>query len=179
MKSAKCYAIAVRTQRLFTPKWTWSPCEAWPYRGWEVVNVKLRRAIHDYLALRRGLGFKLVKHEVALREFAAFLAGKRHHGSHLGVGHATRTPPTTHLGGTIEHRARVRPLLECHGSWDRNSAVKPTPLSSAAGSAVPLFQPGNPAIAASGSIVVLPSPAATLDLPHLLRIVGGHGTTSQ
>ena len=37
---------------------------------------KLRKAIHDYLALRRGLGFKLVKHEVALQEFAAFLAGK-------------------------------------------------------------------------------------------------------
>lgn len=37
---------------------------------------KLRKAIHDYLALRRGLGFKLVKHEVALHEFAAFLAGK-------------------------------------------------------------------------------------------------------
>jgi len=38
---------------------------------------KLRRALRDYLALRRSLGFKLVKHEVALHEFAAFLAGKR------------------------------------------------------------------------------------------------------
>ncbi len=37
---------------------------------------KLRKAIHDYLALRRGLGFKLAKHEVALQEFATFLAGK-------------------------------------------------------------------------------------------------------
>ena len=37
---------------------------------------KVRKAIHDYLALRRSLGFKLVAHEIALREFAAFLAGK-------------------------------------------------------------------------------------------------------
>jgi hypothetical protein len=38
---------------------------------------KLRKAIHDYLALRRSLGFKLVAHEIALREFAAFLAGEK------------------------------------------------------------------------------------------------------
>jgi integrase len=37
---------------------------------------KVRKAIHDYLALRRSLGFKLVAHEIALREFAAFLEGK-------------------------------------------------------------------------------------------------------
>jgi len=37
---------------------------------------KVRKAIHGYLALRRSLGFKLVAHEIALREFAAFLAGK-------------------------------------------------------------------------------------------------------
>jgi integrase/recombinase XerD len=37
---------------------------------------KLRRAIHDYLALRHSLGYKLMKHEAALWEFATFL-GKR------------------------------------------------------------------------------------------------------
>jgi integrase/recombinase XerD len=37
----------------------------------------LRKGIHDYLMLRRGLGFKLVKHEAALEEFAAFLKRKR------------------------------------------------------------------------------------------------------
>ncbi len=37
---------------------------------------KLRRAIHDYLALRHSLGFKLMGHEAALREFVTFL-GKR------------------------------------------------------------------------------------------------------
>lgn len=37
---------------------------------------KLQKEIHDYLALRRSLRFKSVAHEIALRGFAAFLAGK-------------------------------------------------------------------------------------------------------
>jgi len=43
----------------------------------------LNKAIRDYLALRRGLGFKLVKHEAGLKEFASFLARKR--SSHITV----------------------------------------------------------------------------------------------
>ena len=35
------------------------------------------KAVRDYLAMRRGLGFKLVKHEAGLREFVSFLARKR------------------------------------------------------------------------------------------------------
>ena len=37
----------------------------------------LAKGIRDYLALRRGLGFKLVRHEAGLKEFASFLARKR------------------------------------------------------------------------------------------------------
>ena len=37
----------------------------------------LRKGIRDYLMLRRGLGFKLVKHEAGLKEFASFLERKR------------------------------------------------------------------------------------------------------
>lgn len=37
----------------------------------------LREAVRDYLMLRRGLGFKLEKHEPALRDFVAFLAKKK------------------------------------------------------------------------------------------------------
>lgn len=37
----------------------------------------LRKGIRDYLMLRRGLGFKLVKHEAGLEEFASFLERKR------------------------------------------------------------------------------------------------------
>jgi integrase/recombinase XerD len=31
----------------------------------------LAKGIRDYLALRRGLGFKLVRHEAGLKEFAS------------------------------------------------------------------------------------------------------------
>jgi integrase len=37
---------------------------------------QLRKGIRDYLMLRRGLGFKLVKHETRLEEFARFLERK-------------------------------------------------------------------------------------------------------
>jgi len=43
----------------------------------------LAKAVRDYLALRRGLGFKLVRHEAGLQEFASFLARKR--SSHITV----------------------------------------------------------------------------------------------
>jgi integrase/recombinase XerD len=43
----------------------------------------LRKGIHDYLTLRRDLGFKLVKHEAGLVEFASFLERK-------GSAHITR-----------------------------------------------------------------------------------------
>jgi len=38
---------------------------------------RLRKAVRDYLKMRRGLGFKLVRHEAGLREFVLFLARKR------------------------------------------------------------------------------------------------------
>ena len=44
----------------------------------------LAKAVRDYLALRRGLGFKLVRHEAGLLEFASFLVRKR--SSHITVG---------------------------------------------------------------------------------------------
>ena len=37
---------------------------------------RLRKAVQDYLTMRRGLGFKLVRHETGLREFLSFLAQK-------------------------------------------------------------------------------------------------------
>ena len=38
---------------------------------------RLSKAVRDYLTMRRGLGFKLVRHEAGLREFVSFLARKR------------------------------------------------------------------------------------------------------
>jgi integrase/recombinase XerD len=37
----------------------------------------LRKAVRDYLTMRRGLGFKLVRHEAALQNFMFFLAQRR------------------------------------------------------------------------------------------------------
>ena len=39
----------------------------------------LSQAVGDYLELRRGLGFKLVRHEAGLRDFVSFLNSKRQH----------------------------------------------------------------------------------------------------
>jgi integrase/recombinase XerD len=38
---------------------------------------RLRKAVRDYLTMRRGLGFKLVRHEAGLQEFVSFLERKR------------------------------------------------------------------------------------------------------
>ena len=35
---------------------------------------RLRKAVRDYLTMRRSLGFKLVRHEAGLHEFVSFLA---------------------------------------------------------------------------------------------------------
>ncbi len=43
----------------------------------------LRKAVRDYLTMRRSLGFKLVKHEAGLQQFLLFLARK--HTSHITV----------------------------------------------------------------------------------------------
>ena len=51
----------------------------------------LRKGIRDYLALRRSLGFKLVKHEARLKEFASFLErkGRAHITTQLALEWAT------------------------------------------------------------------------------------------
>ena len=42
---------------------------------------RLSKAVRDYLTMRRGLGFKLVRHEAGLLEFVSFLAQK--HSFHI------------------------------------------------------------------------------------------------
>jgi integrase/recombinase XerD len=44
---------------------------------------RLRKAVRDYLTMRRSLGFKLVRHEAGLHEFVSFLA--RRSSSHITV----------------------------------------------------------------------------------------------
>ena len=54
----------------------------------------LRAAVDDYLSLRRGLGFKLLRHERCLREFASFLKekGTSRISTQLALEFATRHP---------------------------------------------------------------------------------------
>ena len=61
----------------------------------------LAKGIRDYLALRRGLGFKLVRHEAGLKEFASFLARKRSLTSPLPWHWSGRPsmPTSNHLNG--------------------------------------------------------------------------------
>ena len=44
---------------------------------------RLRKAVRDYLTMRRGLGFKMARHEVGLEDFVSFLERKR--SSHITV----------------------------------------------------------------------------------------------
>ena len=54
---------------------------------------RLRKAVRDYLTMRRGLGFKLVRHEAGLQEFVLIPGAKtqpaHHRESGIGVGNAT------------------------------------------------------------------------------------------
>ena len=78
----------------------------------------LRRDIHEYLNLRRNLGFKLQKDGKALLDFAGLVYGTAlcllHH---LGVGAclgATTCECTTGaLGAAIKLRAWICPLSQC------------------------------------------------------------------
>ena len=83
----------------------------------------LTKGIRDYLALRRGLGFKLVRHEAGLKEFASFLARKR--SSHITVTlalewatqHAHQQPPEwaarlSVVRGFARHWSATDPLTE-------------------------------------------------------------------
>jgi integrase/recombinase XerD len=55
---------------------------------------QLQKAVRDYLAMRRGLGFKLVRHETALRDFLLFLTQRRSSGItvNLALEWATQNP---------------------------------------------------------------------------------------
>ena len=60
---------------------------------------RLRKAVRDYLAMRRGLGFKLVRHEAGLREFVSFLARKRSARITVNLALEWATQDTNHTPG--------------------------------------------------------------------------------
>jgi site-specific recombinase XerD len=81
---------------------------------------RLRKAVHDYLTMRRGLGFKMARHEVCLLDFVAFLERKR--SPHITVKLALewqRNIRTTHLVSGL------RDLPSCAAS--PGTGARPTP----------------------------------------------------
>lgn len=84
---------------------------------------QLRRAVRDYLTMRRSLGFKLVKHEAGLREFVSFLARKRSARITVNVALEWATQEATHkpyewaarlsiVRGFARHRSATDPSTE-------------------------------------------------------------------
>ena len=73
----------------------------------------LRQAIHEYLALRRGLGFKLREAGNGLLDFAGFM--ERHHASYiteeLAVAWAQQSSerPASSVGGPAGLHTGIRP----------------------------------------------------------------------
>jgi len=68
---------------------------------------RLRKAVRDYLMMRRGLGFKMARHEVGLQDFVSFLGRKRR--SHITVKLAVEwaTQHTHHTPGEWAMRLSV------------------------------------------------------------------------
>jgi hypothetical protein len=92
----------------------------------------LAKAVRDYLALRRGLGFKLVRHEAGLQEFTSFLARKRT--SHITVALALAWATRHAHQKPAEWAARlsiVRSFARhwSHGSVDRSPTAGSAALS--------------------------------------------------
>jgi len=101
---------------------------------------RLRKAVRDYLTMRRGLGFKLAKHEAGLHDFVSFLARKR--SSHITVNLALEwaTQDTRHKPS--EWAARLSIVRGFARHW---SATDPsTEVPPLARSAILLFRSGNP-----------------------------------
>jgi integrase/recombinase XerD len=84
---------------------------------------RLRKAVRDYLTMRRGLGFKMARHEVGLQDFVSFLERKRspHITLKLAVEwatlHAHHTPGEwatrlTVVRGFARHWSATDPLTE-------------------------------------------------------------------
>ena len=76
----------------------------------------VREAVGDYLALRRGLGFKLKKHQRFLEEFASFLEQESTSQITSRLALLWATQPKAHtagrVGGPVKRCPWIRALLE-------------------------------------------------------------------
>jgi integrase/recombinase XerD len=90
---------------------------------------RLRKAVRDYLTMRRGLGFKMVRHEAGLREFVSFLARKR--SAHITVNLALEwaTQDAHHTPGEWAMRLSiVRGFARHWSATDPSTEVPPLGL---------------------------------------------------
>lgn len=77
----------------------------------------LRQSLQDYLALRRGLGFKLHAAGQRLQDFVSFLEAQQAEfitTACTGLGATTPIRGPRWVGTTLGLRSRFRPLLQCH-----------------------------------------------------------------
>lgn len=83
----------------------------------------LHRALKDYLALRRGLGYKMrdAGRLLQLRELPGGAAGGAHHGAiRTAMGAASRGS-ASRMGSALGVRTGLRTLPQCYRSTDRGS----------------------------------------------------------
>jgi integrase len=85
----------------------------------------LAKGIRDYLAMRRGLGFKLVRHEAGLKEFASFLARKR--SSHITVSLALEWATQDANHKTYEWAARLSVVRGFARHWSATDSCTEVP----------------------------------------------------
>lgn len=90
---------------------------------------RLRKAVRDYLAIRRGLGFKLVRYEPGLQEFVSFLERKR--SPHITVNLALEWATQHNHHSPCEWAARlsiVRAFARHWSATDPSTEVPPPGL---------------------------------------------------
>ena len=104
----------------------------------------LAEAIEDYLALRRGLGFKLKSHSRCLKEFRIVSRARGRASDHdqagFAMGDATTACTAGGMGRPVKRGAGVRTLLERYGPDDRNPTGGPPAESPQPCQALPLFR---------------------------------------
>ena len=90
----------------------------------------LRRAVGDYLAMRRGLGFSLVREGRWLMDFAGYLeqAGSAHVTTELAVSWATRTRADVNPAWWNHRLAVVRIFARHLSTLDPATEIPPAEL---------------------------------------------------
>ncbi len=98
----------------------------------------LQKALQEYLAMRRALGFQLLDAGPALSDFVSFKAKTNlsyHHTTGVRVGPETWRS-TSKVGSSIGFCSRFCPISECYGPSDGDSTLETFAISIKTGSPV-------------------------------------------